>query len=92
MAAKKVPKDPPPKCQVNVGCSVVLMNLGDGEISEYRVVSSAHPGHEADELSLCSPVGKALLGRVEGECVRVEVPRGTVTFRILRVVEADEGV
>jgi transcription elongation factor GreA len=73
---------------VNVGCRVVLVDLDTGEVVEYDVVSSANPGLRANVVSLWSPVGKALLGRVAGDCVQVQAPKGTVKYRVLRIEEA----
>ena len=40
---------------------------------------------EAGEISLASPVGHALVGRVEGEEIEVSTPLGRRHFRVLSV-------
>ncbi len=55
----------------------------DGE-HEYTMVARVMAGAAPESVSLCSPVGRALLGRRQGEQVRVQTPGGV---RLLRVVD-----
>jgi transcription elongation factor GreA len=51
-------------------------------------------GEEADVakglISTTSPIGRALLGKEEGEEVKVQTPSGLKTFEIVRLVTIHE--
>ena len=57
----------------------------DGEELTYRLVGSDEIGAESGRISIDSPVGRALLGREQGEEVVVRRPAGTATFTVLAV-------
>ena len=57
----------------------------DGKKIQYLIVSKHESDPKAGKLSMESPIGRALLGRKVGESVHVEVPAGTMTYRILSI-------
>ena len=61
---------------------VKLINLKTEKEVEYRVVSGEEADPRAGKISASSPVGKALLNKVIGNEVEVEVPAGIVKYRI----------
>ncbi len=67
---------------VVVAGSRVRVRDTDGE-HEYTMVARVVAGAAPECVSLCSPVGRALLGRRQGEQVRVQTPGGV---RLLTVV------
>jgi len=71
--------------KVVFGCVVMVEDLETGRIDSYRLVGP----YEADVLegtiSVTSPMGKALIGREEGDEVRVQTPKGVRSFEILEV-------
>ena len=52
---------------------------------EVTIVGSDESDPEADRISDQCPIGEALLGRRIGDTVRVEVPQGTVQYRVISV-------
>ena len=38
-----------------------------------------------DIISVESPIGKALLGKSEGETVQIKVPAGTIEYEIIKI-------
>jgi len=56
-----------------------------GEELVYRVVGPDEFDVEAGKISVDSPVGRALLGREEGDEVAVRRPRGDAVYTILEV-------
>jgi transcription elongation factor GreB len=56
-----------------------------GEELVYRVVGPDEFDVEAGKISVDSPVGRALLGREEGDEVAVRRPRGNAVYTILEV-------
>jgi transcription elongation factor GreA len=70
---------------VSLGITVVLLDLEMKEEKTYRVVSSAEARGSRTSISDQSPVGKAILGRKEGETVEVPTPTGIIHYKILKI-------
>ena len=68
-----------------VGTKVKLLDVEFEEEEEYTIVGSSEADPSQNRLSYESPVGKALLGKKVGEIVEVEVPAGTIQFKILDI-------
>jgi transcription elongation factor GreA len=79
--------DPPggPADVVTLGSRVRLRALETDETVEYQIVDSIECDPSVFRISNESPVGKAVLGRTQGEKITVEVPVGTLGFEILDV-------
>jgi transcription elongation factor GreA len=56
--------------------------------TEYELVSSVEGDPSVGLLSVESPIGAALLGRVAGESVEVDAPGGPIRFEIVAVEDA----
>ncbi len=69
---------------VRVG-SVVHVVDGSGAPRTYTIVGSAEAQPEALKLSNQSPVGRALLGRRQGDEVIFSTPRGERTLKIEKI-------
>jgi len=63
----------------------VLLEDESGEERIYRLVGPDEFDVEAGKLSIDSPLGRALLGKSEGDAVRVQRPRGAMICTILEV-------
>jgi transcription elongation factor GreA len=74
--------------KVAIGCRVSVVDLSTGELLEYKLISSAKPDMQYDEVSSWSPLGKALLGRRVDETVYVQVPRSTLCYKIVKITES----
>lgn len=57
----------------------------DGEELVYRIVGPDESDPDRGSISMDSPVGRALLGKREGDEVRVMRPKGTTTYTIAEV-------
>jgi transcription elongation factor GreB len=57
----------------------------DGATFSYRIVGPDESDADAGHISLDSPMGRALLGKEEGDEVEVRRPRGPATFTILGI-------
>lgn len=68
--------------RVVFGATVVLVDLQTGEEKTFRLVGEDEVDHKKGEISIRSPVARALLGHKAGEEIRVEVPKGTVEYEI----------
>lgn len=70
---------------VSIGTKVVLLDTEFGDEMQYRVVSAAESDDGDDAITNESPVGKAIMGRKEGDEVVVKVPAGELKFKILKI-------
>jgi transcription elongation factor GreA len=70
---------------VIIGSKVKVKDMDTGEESEFVVVGSAEADPMASLISNESPVGKALMGQKAGAIIKVNVPAGVLTFKILEV-------
>lgn len=57
----------------------------EGEQATYVIVGSTEAKPSAGRLSNNSPVGRALIGARAGDEVNVELPTGSITYRVLEV-------
>lgn len=69
---------------IGVG-SWVKVRWEDGEEDEYQIVGPPEVDFGTDRVSYQSPVGRALMGRREGEWVEVSTPDGSSRLQILGV-------
>lgn len=72
----------PPTLKVVIGDRVVLEDMASGEELRYTIVSprEAEPAHA--KISNLSPVGKAVMGKQQGQVVEVSTPSGKLRYRI----------
>ncbi len=70
---------------VRVGLSVKMKNVDSGESEEYRIVGVTEADPFEGLISDESPIGKALLGQKVGAVVEVEIPLGTVKYKITKI-------
>jgi transcription elongation factor GreA len=67
------------------GSTVVLEDLETGEVISYRLVGPYESDVQAGTISVTAPIGKALIGKEEGEEVRVQTPKGARSFEVLEI-------
>ncbi|MGC8490108.1 MAG: transcription elongation factor GreA [Syntrophobacteraceae bacterium] len=72
--------------KVVFGCKVVLEDLETGVVSSYRLVGPYEADVQEGTISVTSPIGKALIGREEGDEVRVQAPKGIRNMEILEIL------
>ncbi|RMH40211.1 MAG: transcription elongation factor GreA [Gammaproteobacteria bacterium] len=77
----KLPQDG----KVVFGVTVVLLNLETDEETTYKIVGHDEADPKSGRLSYKSPIARALIGREEGEIVRVQAPGGEVEYEIVEV-------
>ncbi len=73
----KIPTD-----RVAYGSRVVLFDLEKEEKVKYRLVTSEESDPENGLISTVSPIGQALMGKEEGDEIRVKTPTGIRNFEI----------
>ncbi len=71
--------------KVEIGATVVINDIEFNEDFEYKIVGSTEADPDEGKLSDESPLGKALLGKTEGEIVDVDAPAGVLQYKILKI-------
>lgn len=70
---------------ITLGCTVLIYDEEFEEEVEYKLVGSTEANIEKNKISNESPVGKALIGKKEGEEILVETQAGELKFKVLKV-------
>ncbi len=71
--------------RVSVGDSIVLHDMASGERLCYMVVSPTEVDPVKGKISSASPLGKAIVGRGQGEIIEVTVPAGKLRYQIKQI-------
>lgn len=71
--------------KVSIGTVVKVKDMDDGETYEYAIVGANEADPYEDKISNESPVGAALLGGKRNQVITVEVPMGTLKYKIMSI-------
>jgi len=74
-----------PPTKVRFNSRVRILNLSQGQEQEFILVSAVEADAGRGQLSVTSPLGRALVGRSLGECFQVQTPGGLRSYRILDI-------
>jgi len=75
----------PPIDRVVFGCWVTIENADTGEERTYRIVGGQQADVESGLISYQSPIGKALIGKSEGDEVTVTTPSGKIEYEVVSI-------
>ncbi|MFM9909791.1 MAG: transcription elongation factor GreA [Chitinophagaceae bacterium] len=68
--------------KVSILTKVTLTNLGTNKIVTYQIVSEKEADLKLSKISITSPIGKGLMGKVIGDIAEVQVPAGLLKFKV----------
>ena len=71
--------------RISFGKTVELRNIDSNENLIYRLVGPYESDPEDGKISVTSPLGKALIGKEEGDTIKVTTPGGIQQFEILDI-------
>jgi len=71
--------------KVVFGATVSLEESKSGEEMKFQIVGEAEADVRLGQISITSPIARALVGKTEGDEVDVSVPGGTKTYGIVSV-------
>jgi transcription elongation factor GreA len=74
-----------PTDRIAYGSTVVLYDIEKEEKVTYKLATSEESDPENGVISTVSPIGQALIGKEEGDEVRVKTPTGVRSFEIARL-------
>lgn len=64
------------------GATVTLLNVEKDETVKYQIVGEHESDMTRGRVSFNSPLGKALLGKEEGDTVIVKAPKGEIEYEV----------
>ncbi len=67
------------------GACVTLSDIDNEEHVTYVIVGSDEADISAGKISIDSPVARAMIGKEEGDEVKVATPRGTRTYEVVEI-------
>lgn len=70
---------------VDLGSTVVIEYLEDGESEEYQIVGSMEADPFENKISNESPIGKAIINKKIGDIISVESPNGNYEIKIVKI-------
>ena len=70
---------------VKFGATVTIVDEETDEEETYQIVGEHESDMENGKLSIGAPVARALIGKAEGDSVRVKTPKGARDYEILKV-------
>lgn len=68
--------------RVSILTKVTVTNVALKKTMTYQIVSEGEADLKAGKISVTSPIGKGLLGKVVGDVAEVTVPAGVLKFKI----------
>lgn len=71
--------------RVSILTKVTVTNMSSNKSFTYQIVSENEANLKAGKISVTSPIGSGLLGKVVGDITEVHVPAGLLTFRIEKI-------
>ncbi len=76
----KIPHD-----KVGLGSKVVVFDVKKEEEVHYKLVTSEETDATNGMISTTSPIGRALIGKIVGDTVRIVIPGGAKELEILKL-------
>ncbi len=70
---------------VVMGSRVVIREAGEDEDESFQIVGSQEANPLEGRISDESPLGRALMGHVEGDTVQMDAPVGVIVYRIVSI-------
>ncbi len=84
-AARVIDEQPKKSLKIGTGDRLILQDMTSGEELRCQIVNPREVDPTQGKISSVSPLGKALIGRGEGETVEVAVPAGRLRYRVKRI-------
>lgn len=81
----KIPHD-----RVGLGSRVVVLDLNKDEEIAYTLVTTEEADAANGKISTSSPIGRALLGKEEGDVLKIQIPGGVKELEIVKLTTIHE--
>ena len=83
--AKIIDESAMSKDEILIGAKVKLKDLDSGEELEYSLVAEEEADYSVGKISIASPVGEALLGHKVNDTVKINIPAGTLRYKVVKI-------
>ena len=71
--------------KVAILSNVTIKNLKTGKEMTYKLVSETEADARQMKISVTSPIGQGLLGKVKGEIAKISTPAGAMEFEVTNI-------
>ncbi len=71
--------------KVTILANVTIKNVKTKKELTYKIVSESEADLKAKKISVGSPIGKSLLGKVIGDVAVVQTPKGEIEFEVVNI-------
>jgi transcription elongation factor GreA len=71
--------------KVLFGATVTILDLNTDEETRYKIVSEVESDPKNGKISVTSPIGRALIGKNEGDELKVQTPSGIKEYEVVEV-------
>lgn len=71
--------------KVAIFSNVTIKNLKTGKQMTYKLVSETEADAREMRISVTSPIGHGLLGKIKGEVAKIQTPAGPMEFKIVDI-------
>ena len=74
-----------PSDKVIFGTTITVINLESDQSTKYRIVGEDEADANLGKISYASPLAKQMIGKYEGDIIKVETPGGLTEYEIIKV-------
>ena len=74
-----------PRDQVAFGATVKVLDVDLDDEEDITLVGDGDEDYDAGKYLITSPIGRGLLGKKVGEVAEIDVPKGTLKFKVLEI-------
>jgi transcription elongation factor GreA len=78
-----------PKDEVAFGAKVRVLDVDLDDEEEITLVGDGDEDYDSGKYLITSPIGRGLLGKKVGEEADIDVPKGTLKFKVLEITYED---
>ncbi|MBK7935570.1 MAG: transcription elongation factor GreA [Lewinellaceae bacterium] len=71
--------------KVAILSNVTIKNLKTGKEMTYKLVSETEADAKLMKISVTSPIGQGLLGKIKGDVARIQTPAGSMEFEVINI-------
>ncbi len=71
--------------KVVFGSTITVLNLDLHQSSQYKIVGEDEADANLGKISYASPLAKQMIGKFEGDIIKVETPNGLIEYEIEKV-------
>tara|TARA_B100000686_G_scaffold277661_1_gene297269 strand:+ start:912 stop:1382 length:471 start_codon:yes stop_codon:yes gene_type:complete len=71
--------------KVIFGTTITVMNCETNQSAQYKIVGEDEADANLGKISYASPLAKQMIGKFEGDVIKVETPSGSIEYAIEKV-------